>query len=545
MRLFFEQLDRVFEHTHRSLRIVHLHKIARKIVKCDGIRRVCIYRAVEHIAHVFDLRAKVFVFGRKRPVQFIEKVSAHLRPIFGIERFRFRVKSVFELQHFAEIVGTHKIAHHAREVFIGLPVELHEGCVLFARFFEFCRIFFGRPFEVDIAEQEYTVGIVYVIVKYASPRDLFGLFIICQIVAFHARIFDARFLIVIKIIEDIAVHPFRPQVLLSFAVCARIFEKPFFLQLHAGRFIEQHLRLRIFVRLNERVALFIQTVRVQRAPNKIERKNYQSEYCGGREQTEYDTRNDPVSQLILKRRFVRIVFGRGAAFKIARNGNRDVEHLFEACSNLTRGRFVENFFNDFKLRVVREFVCDEQIFDGEAYVERIEREVCKEFFILRIGKRIFRRLSAFGGSAEIGHGNFDSTAFIGFHFRRIGKTGNFKIAEIAGQAEFEIVFIRFGFCRLFDRKVEAFHFGCIEVFYRNDFFAALFRARIAGMFIARCRFACRPLFSVSHIKIEIESIGIKAFRSLMRGKRIRRYFSAFFGRIAAERYFTGNGSRIG
>ena len=128
---------------------------------------------------------------------------------------------------------------------------------MFARFFEFCRIFFGRPFEVDIAEQKDSIGIVYVIIEYAPPSDLFGLFIICQIVAFHARVFDARFFIVVKIIQDIAVHPFRSEVLFSFAVCARIFEKPFFLQLHAGGLIEQRFRLRIFVGFNERIPLFV------------------------------------------------------------------------------------------------------------------------------------------------------------------------------------------------------------------------------------------------------------------------------------------------
>ena len=112
---------------------------------------------------------------------------------------------------------------------------------------------------------------------------------------------------------------------------------------------------------------------------------------------------------------------------------------------MTSGRFIENFFNDFKLRVVGKFVCNEQIFNGEAYVERIVREVCKKFFILRIGKRIFRRLSAFGGTAEIGRGQFDAAAFIGFYFRRIRKTGNFKIVEIAVHTEFEVGFIIFGF----------------------------------------------------------------------------------------------------
>ena len=145
---------------------------------------------------------------------------------------------------------------------------------MFARFFKFRRLLFSRPFEVDIAEQEDTVGIVYVIVEHAPPCDLFGLFIICQIVAFHASVFDTRFFIVIKIIKDIAVHPLRPEVLLSFAVCARIFEKPLFLQLHVGGLIEQRFRLRVFVGFNERVSLFVQAVRSQRAPDKITRKNY-------------------------------------------------------------------------------------------------------------------------------------------------------------------------------------------------------------------------------------------------------------------------------
>ena len=274
LRPIFKQFNRVFEHPHRAFRIVHLHKVARKIIEGDGIRRIGVYRAVEHIAHVFDLRAKVFVFGRKRPVQFVEEVSAHLRPIVGIERFRFGIKLLFELQHFAEVIRAHEIAHHAREVAVDGAVQLHEGCVLFARFFEFGRIFFGRPLEVNVAEQKDAVGIVHVIIEDAPPGDLFGLFIICQIVAFHARVFDARFLIVVKIIQDIAVHPFRSEVLFSFAVCARIFEKPLFLQLHARGLIKERLRLRIFVRLNERISLLVQAVRSQRLPDKIARKNY-------------------------------------------------------------------------------------------------------------------------------------------------------------------------------------------------------------------------------------------------------------------------------
>ena len=174
------------------------------------------------------------------------------------------------------------------------------------------------------------------IVQHFAAHDFFRTRIVSAVVQLHCGIFQASLLIVLKARKNAAVHLRRTLVLLMVAIAACILKEPVLHRAIGDGFVEFYFGKRIFVVIEQRVALLIQRRRAERFIHKLSARpeqpvadNAQKHRCNG-------TRQNAVAQLILERLLVGFVLSNRAVLVVARNVNSNVEQLFQVPRKLTR-----------------------------------------------------------------------------------------------------------------------------------------------------------------------------------------------------------------